>query len=418
MNKSLILVVLCILTFQTNAQNRFALGADVGWLTEMEAVRRRFFNAQGVEKELMQLLKEDIGMNAIRLRVWVNPANGWNGINDVLVKSKRAHALGMDLMINFHYSDSWADPGKQNKPAAWVNMNFEQLRQAVYNHTYEVLDTLRNHGIIPKWVQVGNETGNGMLWPDGQANLNMRNYALLNNAGYDAVKAISEDIQVIVHLQEGHKNSLFRWIFDGLRNNGGKWDIIGMSVYPNWYTPVNDWRGANRDCLANMNDMVARYNKDVMIVECGMSWDSANESFAFLTDLIAKTKSVTGGRGKGVFYWEPQAYGNWQGYTLGAFNNNGRPTIALNAFRNAAILLSSTTSPSSNDNSFNFKWDINSKELLFPFEIDELNIYTINGILVDSVSAVKSYHFAHTTPGVYLLEARHQGGRDVIRFSR
>lgn len=418
MKNTLLAVLLLVISYDLNAQHQFALGADVGWLTEMEAAGRKFYNAQGVQKELMQLLKDDLGMNAIRLRVWVNPVNGWNGINDVLIKCKRAHALGMDLMINFHYSDSWADPGKQNKPAAWVNMNFEQLRQAVYNHTYEVLDTLRNHGIIPKWVQVGNETGNGMLWPDGKAELNMRNYALLNNAGYDAVKAISEDIQVIVHLQEGHKNSLFRWIFDGLKNNGGKWDIIGMSIYPNWYTPVNDWQNANKDCLANMNDMVARYGKDVMIVECGMSWDKAGESFAFLTDLIAKTKSVTGGRGKGVLYWEPQSYSNWKGYTLGAFSNNGRPTIALDAFKNAAGLSSSIFPTEDNINGINVRWDNTTKELFFPVQIDELNIYTINGILVDSVMAVNSYPFANTSPGLYLLEARHQGGRDVIRISR
>ncbi|HYM93693.1 MAG TPA: glycosyl hydrolase 53 family protein, partial [Chitinophagaceae bacterium] len=145
---------------------------------------------------------------------------------------------------------------------------------------------------------------------------------------YNAVKSVDTSIKVIVHISNGYDNSLFRWIFDGLTANGAKWDIIGMSLYP---TPAN-WSTLNTQCLANMNDMVSRYNKDVMICEVGMSWDQAATCQSFLTDLIAKTKSVTNNRGLGVFYWEPECYNNWQGYTLGAFDNSGKPTIALNAF--------------------------------------------------------------------------------------
>lgn len=412
MKKILLIAVAILATHHLlPAQGRFALGADVSWITEMELAGRRFFNAAGVQKEAMQLLKEDIGMNAIRLRVWVNPADGWNGLPDVLNKAKRAQALDMDLMINFHYSDNWADPAKQTKPAAWSQFTFSQLKQAVYNHTYEVLDTLRRHGIIPRWVQVGNETGNGMLWEDGRASANMANYAQLNNAGYDAVKAISPDIQVIVHVQNGHNNSLFRWLFDGLRNNGGKWDIIGMSLYPSWYTPVNDWQSANRDCLANMNDMVARYGKEVMIVECGMSWDLAGQSYLFLTDLIAKVKSVNGGKGLGVFYWEPQAYGHWKGYTLGAFTNQGRPTIALDAFRNAATSVRNTS-----QSHFHIRWNPENREIIFPTEIQTLRVYQLNGILLDTLYSVTRYQMPTSTAGLYFLEAFHSEGREIIRF--
>ena len=306
----------------------FIKGADVSWITQMENAGRKFYNASGTEKECLQLMK-DLGMNSIRLRVWVNPADGWCNKADVLAKATRAKNLGLKILIDFHYSDSWADPGKQFKPAAWASQNVMQLAQSVTAHTTDVLNTLKTNGITPVWVQVGNETNDGMLWPEGKASTNMNNFAQFVNAGYNAVKAVDANIKVIVHVSNGHDNDLFRWLFDGLKNNSANWDIIGMSLYPSPGT----WSTMNTQCLANMNDMVARYNKDVMIVEIGMSWDQAPASKDFISDLITKTKAVTGGRGLGVFYWEPESYNNWQGYTLGAFDNSGKPTIALDAFK-------------------------------------------------------------------------------------
>jgi arabinogalactan endo-1,4-beta-galactosidase len=192
------------------------------------------------------------------------------------------------------------------------------------------LTELKNNSVTPEWVQVGNETNDGMLWPDGQASINMSNFAQLVNAGYDATKAVFPSAKVIVHVSNGFDNTLFRWLFDGLKNNGGKFDMIGMSLYPD----PNNWQSTNNSCLINMNDMVLRYNKEVMVVEVGMSWDKPAESGAFLADLIKKTKSVQQNKGMGVLYWEPQAYGNWNGYSLGAFDNSGKPTTALNAFAN------------------------------------------------------------------------------------
>lgn len=305
----------------------FAKGADIGWLTEMENAGRKFYNSSGAEQDCIQLLKS-LGMNTIRMRVWVNPANGWNNKADVLAKAQRAKNAGMRIMIDFHYSDTWADPGHQTKPVAWAAQDLATLKTSLYNHTTDVLNELKNNSITPEWVQVGNETNDGMLWPDGKASVNMSNFAQLVNSGYDAVKAVFPSAKVIVHVSNGYDNSLFRWLFDGLTSNGGKYDVIGMSLYPN----TTNWASYNTGCLANMNDMVARYGKEVMIVEVGMSWDQPAACNSFLTDLIAKTKSVTGNKGLGVLYWEPQAYNNWQGYTLGAFDNSGRPTAALNAF--------------------------------------------------------------------------------------
>ena len=305
----------------------FAKGADVSWLTQMEASGRKFYTSSGTEQDCMQILK-NLGMNAIRLRVWVDPVGGWNNTADVVAKALRAKNLGMKIMIDFHYSDSWADPGKQTKPAAWVGQDFTTLKQSLATHTTSVLNSLKSNGVTPTWVQVGNETNDGMLWPDGKASTNMSNFAQLVIAGYNAVKAVDASIKVIVHISNGYDNSLFRWIFDGLKNNGAQWDIIGMSLYPT----VSNWSTLNSQCMANMNDMVSRYNKDVMVLEVGMSWDQATACNSFLADLITKVKSVSGGHGIGVLYWEPEAYNNWQGYTLGAFDNSGKPTVALNAF--------------------------------------------------------------------------------------
>lgn len=311
------------------ADTGFAKGSDVSWLTQMEGAGYQFYNASGASMDCMQLVKS-LGINAIRLRVWVNPVGGWNGTADVVAKALRAKQLGLRVMIDFHYSDTWADPGHQTKPAAWAGYDFADLTNTVYTYTLGVLDTLKMNGVIPAWVQVGNETDNGMLWPDGMASTNMANFAALVNAGYKAVKAVSDSIKVIVHISNGYNNTTFRWMFDGLTANGANWDIIGMSLYPSAAT----WQSYNDSCLANMNDMVSRYNKPVMICEIGMPVSEAAICDSFVTDLIGKVRSVAGGNGLGVFYWEPESYNNWQGYGMGAFDNTGKPTVAMNAFMN------------------------------------------------------------------------------------
>ncbi|HEY4335634.1 MAG TPA: glycosyl hydrolase 53 family protein [Puia sp.] len=305
----------------------FASGADISWLTQMENSGVNFYNASGAKEDCIQLLK-GIGINAIRLRVWVNPAGGWCNTTDVVAKAVRAKAQGMKILLDFHYSDTWADPGHQAIPAAWTGENISQLVQSVTAHTDSVLTALKDQGVVPAWVQVGNETNNGMLWPNGQASDSMSNFAQLVNAGYNAVKAIDSTIKVVVHISNGYDNSLFEWMFDGLKANGAHWDVIGMSLYPS----SSNWSTYNTQCLTNMNDMISRYGKDVMISEVGMSWDDSTDCKSFLSDLIGKVKGISGGHGLGVFYWEPESYNNWQGYSLGAFNNKGQPTAAMSAF--------------------------------------------------------------------------------------
>lgn len=308
----------------------FAKGADVGWLTEMEAAGKKFYNKAGVQKDLLDILKEQ-GMDSIRLRVWVNPADGtYHNMTDVLAKAKRAKAAGMRVMIDFHYSDTWADPGKQAKPAQWSAYTIDQLVTAVADHTRSSLILLRDAGVAPEWVQVGNETNNGMLWEEGRASANMNNFARLVTSGYDAVKEIFPQTKVIVHISNCHDNSLFRWIFDGLKNNGGKFDVIGASSYPTTNTG-STWQATNAACATNLNDMVARYKVPVIIAEVGVPWDHASAK-TIVADLITKTRAVNGAQGLGIFYWEPEAYGGWKGYSLGAFDNTGKPAAAMDAF--------------------------------------------------------------------------------------
>jgi arabinogalactan endo-1,4-beta-galactosidase len=294
----------------------------------MESSGVKFYNNSGTQQDLFQVLK-DKGINSIRLRAWVNPTDGWCNTADLVAKAIRAKNAGMKIMIDFHYSDSWADPGKQPKPASWKGLDFNALITTLHDYTVNVMTTLKTNGITPDWVQVGNETNDGMLWEDGRASKSIANFAALISSGYSAVKSVSDSTPVIVHISNGYDNSLFRWMFDGLKANNAKWDIIGMSLYPS----ADNYKSLDEQCLANVKDMIARYNTPVMICEVGMAADKPAESKDFLSDIIAKINSVDNEKGLGVFYWEPEAY-NWQGYGLGAFNNSGQPTIALDAFKN------------------------------------------------------------------------------------
>jgi arabinogalactan endo-1,4-beta-galactosidase len=307
----------------------FAKGADVGWLSQMERSKGvNFYNADDVRQDCLQILR-GCGINSIRLRVWVNPSDGWCGQADVVKMATRAKDLGFRIMIDFHYSDSWADPGKQTKPAAWKKHDIGQLVTDVADHTTAVLTALKSAGVTPEWVQVGNETNDGMLWKEGKASRSMANFAALITSGYNAVKSVFPDAKVIVHISNGFDNKMFRWIFDGLTANGAKYDVIGMSLYPG----LSDGAELDRQCLANMNDMVSRYGKEVVLSEVGIEVDDESRAKAFLTDIIAKTKSVKDGKGLGVFYWEPECHDKWEGYTKGAFRNNGRPSAAFDAFK-------------------------------------------------------------------------------------
>jgi arabinogalactan endo-1,4-beta-galactosidase len=317
-------------TTTTPVTRVFAKGADIGWLSQMEASGKKFYDSNGNPMDCIALLKS-LGINAIRLRAWVNPVAGYCNKADVVAMAIRANAAGMRIMIDFHYSDTWADAGHQDIPAAWINLNTVNLEAAVYNYTYDVLSTLETEGVKPTWVQTGNEINNGLLWTTGEITGTgaggAANYAALINSGYTAVKAVDTAIKTILHISNGFDNNLFEWNLDQLKSNGGKWDITGMSSYPS----TAAWASNNTMVLANMKDMIARYGKPVMVCETGMDESAASTCQQMLTDMMTKTASL-GNNGLGLFYWEPEAYGGWQGYNLVAFDNAGKPTIAMNAF--------------------------------------------------------------------------------------
>ena len=311
----------------------FAKGADTGWLPQMEATGYHFYDADGTQKDCLQLLK-DRGINTIRLRVWVNPStdkiNGHCSKAETIAMAVRAKNMGMRIMIDFHYSDSWADPSKQNKPAAWVNHTFSQLLADVYNHTFEVLNDLKTSGVTPEWVQIGNEIPGGMLWPEGNSN-NFSQLAQLLNKGYDATKAVSPSIKVIVHLDEGNNNAKFRWFFDTATSNYVRYDVIGMSYYPYWLN--SDYTATINNLTANLNDMVSRYGKEVMVVEVGGDFTLAQNTHDMLVAVISAVKAVPNNKGLGVIYWEPEGEKSWSGYQLNAWQADGKPSMALDAFK-------------------------------------------------------------------------------------
>ncbi len=303
----------------------YAKGADVSWLTQMESEGITFQTQDGETMECMKLLRDECGVNAIRLRVWVNPEEGWNNIPDVVVKARRAAALGLAVMIDFHFSDTWADPSHQAIPAAWADMTIDEAAAAVKAHVTEMLTALKEFDVTPQWVQIGNETRGGMMYPLGEYT-NGTNYATLVNAGYDAVKAIFSDCIVIVHLDGGDNINLYNRIFGYLKTNGGKYDMIGMSFYPELDT-IDD---QTDQLLANIKTVNTTYGKPVMICEIGLEYSEAAACKSMIQRIMDESDSSIM---KGIFYWEPEAPAGYNGgYDKGCFED-GAPTEALDAFK-------------------------------------------------------------------------------------
>lgn len=382
-------------------------GADISWMTEMESQGYSWRDNAGNSKPLMPLLKE-YDINAIRLRVWVNPvnsqANGWCDIDDLVTKAERVKNNGLDLMVCIHYSDWWADPGQQNKPLAWNNYSVAQLEQAVASHTTDILNALKEKGIVPKWVQIGNETNDGMLWPTGKASTGgFVNYAKFVNAGANAVKSFNRDIKTILHLANANNNSVLRWNLDGLHNNGlqsNKIDIIGLSLYPD----DNNWKQLVDDAHSSMLDIKSRYNKDVMMVEIGFSYSRPDITYQYITYIMERVKELDG---LGVFYWEPIARSPFTNYSKGAWDDDGSPSIAMDAFINKSTLgvsgveknqlITVYPNPALNE------LFISSNEII----PKQVKIYDLNGRLIAEskiINFLHSINISQLSSGVYLLQ--------------
>ena len=359
MKKNLLLLPLAAMLISCGG-GHYWKGADIGWATQLEANGQYFYNEEGEKVECTRLMK-DLGLDAVRFRVWVDPSKhgNWNGAEDLLVKASRARDLGMEIMIDFHYSDFWADPQKQNIPAAWSGKPYEEIRELLAQHTKDILNMLKDNGITPKWVQVGNETSNGFLWTvkgnawgdpvkDSLGRINilesvghLRNnpsqYAGLFAAGYDAVKSVFPKAEVIVHLDNGFYQPLYDSNLDTLAKYGAKWDIVGMSLYPYWALNSGletDEEEVITHCMENINHVWEKYRTPVMIVETGFEVDEQHPEVMEkgrdqLRRIIRESKAT--GHCQGIFYWEPECRPGQ--YKLGAFTSDGRPTVIMDAFK-------------------------------------------------------------------------------------
>lgn len=344
------------------------LGADVSSLKKSEDFGGVYFDEAGAGRgrpanRALGIL-EDHGATHVRLRVWVDPADGYHDQAEARELSRRAHAQGLEVLVDLHYSDSWADPGHQTKPAAWASFTTEQLAQAVYDHTYDVCRSVRsgNHG--PAMIQIGNELNAGMLWPDGHTfdPPNWDNLATFLEAGYAAVKACSPSTKVALHLANGGDNGLYRWWFDNVTQRGVPFDVIATSYYGYWH-------GSLGDLQWNLNDVSARYGKDVVVAETAYPFTLDNDDFwpnliglpeqlvpgypatpegqaRNFRDVLSIVRAVPNGRGLGAFYWDatwtavpgngwdptdPTSGNAWDNQAMFGFDDRALPV--MNEFR-------------------------------------------------------------------------------------
>ena len=334
----------------------FARGADVSWLSEMEKDSKTFKKADGTPADLLEVLK-DCGINAIRLRVWVDPPGGWSNKEDMVKLALRAAKADLAVMVDFHYSDFFADPSRQTIPSAWMadKDDLEKMVSHVSAYTTQVLQALKDAGVKPAWIQIGNETRNGMLWPAGQLWTSSgdipdgrKHFARLYNAGYDAAKALFPNAAVMPHLNNAYEDNA--WWFRQIKAEGGKFDAIALSHYPQAETQFTAAQ-YNQKALSNIRSLVGEFKIPVYVSEVGVKPAKADAA-SVLKSFMDEAKKLDGC--KGVFYWEPEVYGGWKPavysnaaeigrltgktetwgpYDQGAFTSDGRPHEIMNVFK-------------------------------------------------------------------------------------
>lgn len=329
--------------FPQSPRGEYVRGGDCSWLTEQEADGVVFRDAAGQSVEALKLMRAS-GMNCIRLRLWMNPEGGWCGLDDVVTKAKRAQKLGMRVMLDIHYSDFFADPSRQNIPAAWADVTYPAMRDSVYAYTERVMRRLVSEQIVLEWVQIGNETRNGMLWPVGQLwNSNgdidggWTRYAQMERAGYDAVKAVSPESQVVVHIDNAFADNA--WFFTRLKKEGGRWDVIGLSHYPMMteWSKLSSWQEANTLCAKRIGELHQKFACPIVLSEVGTLANREKEATRCIDDLRTRLDGLD--YFQGSFYWEPQVFAGWRphiysslgwgAYNMGSFTDEGAPSTAL-----------------------------------------------------------------------------------------
>lgn len=359
----------------TDLKSDFIMGADVSMLKQIEDNGGKFYDS-GVETDCLTILKEH-GVNWTRLRLWNDPTDeqgkylggGNNDLESTVAMAARAKGMGFKFLLDLHYSDWWADPGKQTMPKAWVGLNSGDLEKAVYKYTADVIQRLVTADAMPDMVQIGNEVNGGMLWPTGktwkEGNEIVGGYdgfADLLKMGIQAVRDTDPNngdsqkrAKIVIHLANGGDNKLYRTVFDALTERNVDYDVIGLSYYPYWH-------GALDDLESNMKDISERYHKDVVIAETAYA-ATLNDKDGFtnlfdkneqnlggykatvqgqataIRNIMEAVAQVPNGRGLGIFYWEPDwipvegagwktGEGNaWENQALFSFKGEALPSM-------------------------------------------------------------------------------------------
>ena len=312
------------LGLSADAATTFVKGADVSWAPQMEAAGYTWKNAAGQTQDLLAILK-GYGINAIRLRTFVNPSNdpasGHCGIDEVAAFAKRVKAAGMQIMLDFMFGDTWNSVGVQNPPAAWATMTYSQMVTAMNNYVFHAMNVMKYNNVLPTWVQIGNEINSGICRPTGSVSKPAQMAGLLL-AAYNQVKAVSPSSVVCIHLAQPQNYASLQTFYSAYAGNGGKWDMSVFSSYGS--------AGLAPGIVANMKQISSAYGKPFMQSEFGGRVDRVSSTEATLKAYIAALKSSGG---QGLFYWEPECMTPFATYNLGAWDSaTHRPTAIMDGF--------------------------------------------------------------------------------------
>ena len=315
----------------------YAIGADLSFLKQAED-RGTVFKDNDEAKPGLQIFK-DHGYNWIRLRLFHTPTRLPNNLEYTIALAQEARKLGFKFLLNYHYSDTWADPGKQYIPKAWADKSHDELVQAVFEYTRDTIIAFKEAGILPDMVQPGNEISNGMLWPDGKLTDNWDNFAELMKAGIDGVDAGRGNGKrplIMVHIDKGGNKSRTKAFFDKWHSYGIGYDIIGQSYYP-W------WHGSLLELRENMIFMADEYKKDIILVEVAYNWrpaeyknkkapfpETPEGQRQFLEEVNRVVLNTPDNRGKGIFWWEPAVRGPLR--RRGMFDDDGNALPVITVF--------------------------------------------------------------------------------------